>query len=162
MNIYFSKLNLSLITMFIKNVRYRAPSQHQKHSSSFSLDNNKITLRKPFNKITVSVNTITAPILAELLAPHLHHRGVVGRHAEGGSPGVQELGAGHQAVGDGGGEPVLHQRAPPTQLPHPHVAVLGAGEQQPAGAGQVHPRDPPVVGGNLCTPAQIIFQVEQY
>ena len=35
------------------------------------------------------------------------------------------------------------------QLPHPHVAVLPAGQQQPALAGQVHPGDPAVVGGDL-------------
>ena len=44
---------------------------------------------------------------------------------------------------------MVQQRTLASQLPHPHVAVLPAGEQQPALTGQVHPRDPAVVGGDL-------------
>ena len=44
---------------------------------------------------------------------------------------------------------MLQQSSLGVQLPHPHVAVLGAGEEEAALTGEVHPRDPSVVGGDL-------------
>ena len=44
---------------------------------------------------------------------------------------------------------MVHQRSLAGQLPHPHVAVLGTGQEEAALTCEVHPGDPSVVGGDL-------------
>ena len=44
---------------------------------------------------------------------------------------------------------MIQQRSLSGQLPDPDIVVLPTGQQQTALTGQVHPCDPPVVGGHL-------------